>query len=327
MLLAWVAAFAVVFVPYFIWRYTAYDYFFPNTYYAKVGGVGAGLNQYDRGLRHVALFAREYAAWLLLLAPVAAALTNIRRIGALYVMALVVVWLVYIGYVGGDSLVRFRLIAPVLPLFYALIAASGAALIAGVRLEPDRPRWLRDAAAALAVGGLLAFSLHASATDSIVRPEHQAVEERAEIGRWMRDHLPADTSIAVIPAGAIPYESGLETIDMLGISDEHIAHRDLELGAFAAGHEKYDTEYVLDRAPDIIILEDTLAAAPRAREGYAALNAGVIPARIDMLNAPRLWDEYAPRSVEIREGSWFNLLVRRGANAVIARTQSPQIDP
>ena len=113
------------------------------------------------------------------------------------------------------------------------------------------------------------------------------------------------------------------TIDMLGINDEHIAHRDLALGEYGAGHEKYDAEYVLDREPDIILLVDALDDAPRDQAGYAGLAGGIILARIDMLNTPRLWEEYQARSVEIAEGKWLNLLARRDASEVLARTDEP----
>ena len=318
-LLVWAAGFALLFIPYFVWRYGEYGYFFPNTYYAK---MGAGIDQYDRGLRYVALFAQQYAAWLLVLAPIAAALTSIRRIPVLYVATLAAVYIGYIGYAGGDSLVRFRLIAPVTPLMYAAIAAAGAALIDTIATATGR-RAAAVATAATAAAALLLFTLQASALDNNIRVERQAVEDRADIGRWLAASVPSAASIAVIPAGAIPYESDLRTIDMLGINDEHIAHRDLPIGKFAAGHEKYDGAYVLDRQPDIIILEDTLTDSAWSREDYERLRIALIPARVDMLDQPRLWEEYEARSVELREGSWFNLLVRREASDVLAQTQSP----
>jgi hypothetical protein len=192
-----------------------------------------------------------------------------------------------------------------------------------VRLERAATRLAREGALALAGGALLLFTLYSSSTDFSVRPERQAVFDRAEIGRWLRDNAPPDTVIAVIPAGAIPYESRLRTIDMLGINDKHIAHRDLDLGRFGAGHEKYDSLYVLDRRPDIIILMDTLSARPWRREDYGALAFGLIPARIDMLAQPRLWAEYEARSAQVREGVWLNLLVRRDASALLAKTRAP----
>jgi hypothetical protein len=317
-LVTWSAGFAALYAPYFVWRFGTYGWLFPNTYYAK---VGSGIDQYERGLRYLAGFSQEYAAWLLLLAPLALALTTIRRAPALYVLALVAAWTAYVVYIGGDGLARFRFFGLVLPLFYALVASSGAALISG--LAPGRNRWLVEGSAALAVAAMLAFMLQASGGDFGLPTERRAVEERAEMGRWLRDNVPDTTSIAVIPAGAIPYESRLTTIDMLGLNDEHIAHRDLELGGFAAGHEKYDSEYVLDLEPDIIILTDELSPGPWARSDYSVLGGGVIPARIDMLQQERLWSEYEPRSVRIREGKWFNLLVRHEAAAVLERTEAP----
>ncbi len=314
----WVAAFAGLFVPYFVWRYDRYGWLFPNTYYDK---VGASFDQYTRGLGYLTAFSQQYAAWLLLLAPLAIALTSIRRMPAFYVLALVAVWFGYVVYVGGDALARFRFFAPVLPLAYAIIAASGAALIG--ELAAHRQRWIAEAAAALAVAALLAFNLHASAADFALPGERLAVTQRVEMGRWLHDNVPATTTIAVIPAGAIPYESGLHTIDMLGLLDEHIAHRDLPLGGFPAGHEKYDSQYVLDQQPDIILLTDSLQTVAWSQHDYMTQDQGVIPARIDMLKQEGLWREYAARSVHLSDGRWFNLLVRRDAENVLARTLPP----
>ena len=319
-LVVWTAGFALFFVPYFAWRYITYDYLFPNTYYAKVGD---GMDQYERGLYHLDTFAREHAAWLLMLAPVAVAFGNVRRGGALYVLALVLAWFAYIVYIGGDSLVRFRFFAPLLPLMYALVAASAGAILQQVRLERPPPQFVRWAGLAMAGGALLLFTLHASSIDVVLPLEREAVFQRARVGLWLRDNAPADTVIAVIPAGAIPYESRLDTIDMLGINDEHIAHRDLNLGLWGAGHEKYDSLYVLDREPDIIIINDTLSANPWRREDYVGLTSALIPARNDMLRQDRLWEEYEPRSAPVGEGLWVNLLVRRDASELLAKTQAP----
>jgi len=255
------------------------------------------------------------------LAPMALALTSIRRGPVFYVLAIVAGWMAYVVYVGGDALARYRFFAPILPLELALAAASGAAIVSA--LASGRSRWLAEGACVAAVAGLFGFMLHASSTDAGLPLERLAVSERVEIGRWLRASVPPTTSIAVIPAGAIPYESRLPTIDMLGLNDEHIAHRDVKIGGLAAGHEKYDSLYVLDRRPDIIILMDYLSPGPWARADYDALAGGVIPARVDMLRQERLWTDYEPRSVQIREGQWFDLLVRRDASAVLEKTAPP----
>ena len=65
---------------------------------------------------------------------------------------------------------------------------------------------------------------------------------------------------------------------------------------------------------------DFLSDRPWSRSDYDVLSGGLIVARIDMLKQPRLWTDYEPRAVQIREGEWFDLLVRRDAGAVLEKT-------
>ncbi len=318
-LLLWAGGFAAFFVPYFVWRYQEYGWLFPNTYYAK---VGASVDQWDRGVRYLAAFVQESGGWLLLLAPLAVAMTAIRRAALLYIFALLVAWAAYVTYIGGDSLLRFRFFAPVMPLFYAVTVVSITALVDAVHIDRAPRPWAPRAAIAFACAGAILFTLHPSSTDSSrISGERTAVRQREEIGRWLRANLPETASVAAVPVGAIAYESNLAIIDMLGINDEHIAHRDVDLGEFPAGHEKYDSEYVLDRQPDIIILFDGLSASPWTSADYATLNNVFIPAVIDMLGSERLAREYERRAVEIQEGQWLNVYVRRGEAQAMEKTQ------
>jgi len=88
-----------------------------------------------------------------------------------------------------------------------------------------------------------------------VRQDQREVETWREIGRWFRDHAAGDSSIALVPAGAVPFYSRLETIDLLGLSDRTIARRPVaNPGAAPAGHERSDADYVLARRPTYILL-------------------------------------------------------------------------
>ncbi len=55
-------------------------------------------------------------------------------------------------------------------------------------------------------------------------------------------------SLACGDAGALPYYSGLRTIDILGLNDSHIAHLK---GSF---YDKTDSDYVLSRQPTYLVL-------------------------------------------------------------------------
>jgi len=319
-LVAWALPLAALYGAYFGWRFHTYGWLFPNTYYAK---VGAGLDQWDRGLRYVFAFVQEYGGWTLLLVPFALAADGRSPRHLAYILSLLLVWGAVVVYVGGDSLLRMRMFAPVLPLFYAAVTAAFARIID--RLDTGAVGRFAAPSMAAALFAGLAMTLYPSATGAgsvyALPSERAATAERVAYGRWLREHLPADTSVALVAAGALAYESRLPAIDMLGLSDEHIAHRDVPLGSFPAGHEKYDAEYVLDRRPDIILLRDTPTDEPWRRTDYLTSSSALIPAVPDMLSNPRLWADYEPRSVRAEDGRWRNMLVRRDAQLLLAMTQ------
>jgi hypothetical protein len=59
--------------------------------------------------------------------------------------------------------------------------------------------------------------------------------------------------VAVDAAGAVPYASGLPSLDMLGLTDAHIARlRSANVGRGVLGHELGDGAYVLSRKPDFV---------------------------------------------------------------------------
>jgi hypothetical protein len=89
--------------------------------------------------------------------------------------------------------------------------------------------------------------------DSYVRYENMKVRHYREIGRWIQLHTPPDTLIATGLAGAIPYYAERPAIDILGLTDAHIAHTPVPaLGAGLPGHEKNNPDYVFSRRPQII---------------------------------------------------------------------------
>ena len=82
-----------------------------------------------------------------------------------------------------------------------------------------------------------------------------------ESGLWLQANLPPDAVIATNTAGSVAFYSQLHTIDMLGLTDKHIAHKSIEtMGLGSAGHEKGDGAYILSRKPDVIQFASSLGA-------------------------------------------------------------------
>lgn len=287
-------------------RLAYYGEVVPNTFHAKVGGGMAALS---RGAAHFAEFAAD--AWpLLLLGGCGAALLLARAPRrALPVLVVVLGFLVYVVYVGGDYKPSYRFFA--LPaLLLAALGTAGLAEAAGRR----RPR----AAGGLVVGsvllaGGLTFGLGDGTRDfALYRAQELPVHLAA--GRWLGRTLPAGSVIATCNAGALPFAAGLPTIDMCGLCDERIAKRPVrDMGRGMAGHEKTDARYVLGRTPDVILLME-----PHARFSAAPLEAADVPHHLlwasdhEMWSMPAFHADYAFRSVRL-PGFYLNLFVRKDA--------------
>jgi arabinofuranosyltransferase len=116
-LVLWTLSFAVLYVPYYVWRYTYYGYPFPNTFYAKVGG---GVHEYVRGVRYLLAYLRWNGVLVFALPLVL--LVKRRRPRLLNVLFIeAAVYVAYIVYVGGDGLAFFRFVACIAPLIYILV--------------------------------------------------------------------------------------------------------------------------------------------------------------------------------------------------------------
>jgi len=75
--------------------------------------------------------------------------------------------------------------------------------------------------------------------------------KRICIGEWLGENLPDNSTIAVFAAGAIPYYSGLRTIDFSGLNDVYVSHQKINPSVMnAPGHERFALEYALDQKPD-----------------------------------------------------------------------------
>lgn len=278
-----IAAFAAIFVPYFVWRLWYYGDLLPNTFYAKTGG---GVQQWLRGLEYAAAFAQIAGGPLLIIAAVAPFLaisrqrTTERLIAALvaptgYLWLVCLVYTAYIIIVGGDHFPGERFFVP-LVAWLAMLITAGMAALATRPFARRAPRTTRLVlVAALAMAALVALN-RGDALDRRVRGNDESVWIWADLGLWLNQNTPPEASVAAGGIGAIAYYSQRETIDIYGLADRHIARVEVEgMGSGAAGHEKRDPDYVLNvRRPTYIprIWEDYFGGASVLRARYELID-------------------------------------------------------
>ena len=156
-------------------------------------------------------------------------------------------WSLYLALVGGDIFPGWRQLIFVIPPLASIAAAFA---------EKQTPsRWMT---AIVVVSAFAVSSVH------FIVQESDSENQRAKTEVWEWDGYAIGTLLceafgalspllAVDAAGALPYWSGLPSIDMLGLNDAYIAHHPpATFGHGGIGHELGDGAYVLSRAPDII---------------------------------------------------------------------------
>lgn len=267
------ALFAGVLAAYAGWAAFYYGDILPNTFHAKVGGT---LDSLPRGWEYLKKFGR-YGTGLPLLALPLAVLPR-RRLDHTRSYALMVLAGMgfYIAAVGGDVFPAYRFLVPVMPFLYLLVGDGVAAVESLLRRRLGEGGGLRrEATPRLLVAGLLITMALATFKPSAAfawrewRGGNRYTADMRMVGVWLREHEAPGTWIAVNPAGALPFESDLPAIDMLGLTDREIARTPVEGlgGGRLAGHEKGNGASVLRRRPAIILIGGVkLDSQPRSRE-------------------------------------------------------------
>lgn len=283
-LLVYVALGLAVFSPWFAWRWSWYGWPLPNTFYVKVGATS---EQVWRGL----VYLRDSLVLLWPYALGAALSLGLlrRRPEGLPPLGLPLLWLAlhtaYVVSVGGDVFWGYRFFAVALPPLALCLAAAVRGLPGSLPLAVV----------------LVLFNVSWTVRSTQINYNGVVAEHGREVGELLGEHLPEDAVIAVNIAGTVAWYSGLQTIDMLGLNDAHIAHREIpDMGRGSAGHEKGDGVYVLSRAPDVIIFGSSKGRRLPKFRGDRELYAH-----------PEFQGAYEFRAYELSEGRVLRAWVRK----------------
>jgi arabinofuranosyltransferase len=239
-------------LPYGAWKLAYYGHLLPNTFRAKVAMTPAVLFRGARYFRD-ALSAFPLPFLVLTLLPVALVVRRVRDPRPWLLVAAVVSYCAYGLSIGGESFPAFRLLVVVLPLLFVLVQYA-VGLAAGA-LRSAASRNLAAAALSIAALAVTAVSNHRSprarVLDVDVEQDLLGLIRTASLA--LTREFPPGTLFAYSGAGVVAFYTGFPFIDTLGLTDAHIAAREIpDAGARDAGHEKGDGRYVLARAPHVI---------------------------------------------------------------------------
>lgn len=276
-LTGWISILLLVVGGHVAWRRGYYGAWLPNSFHAKVPGprvVSGALYLLEFARYHLALPAACVAAALVQGRARLRERLRVTPAGAAgmagFALPFTVLYLAYTCVVGGDHF-EFRFLDPVLPFLYMTAALLTRPLPAPpgatARGRLGAPAAAGILAAALVMAGGVSSLSGFTDVDrefrlggrshylSVVSTETESLylDRWRKIGQWFHRHADPSDSIAVAPAGAIPYFSGLRTLDMLGINDRQIARLPAVAGR-NVGHERWaDPEIIRSRGITYLI--------------------------------------------------------------------------
>ncbi len=176
------------------------------------------------------------------------------RVKAGFLLTLLIAWSGYVAFIGGDIFPAYRQLIPLIVIF-------GFAVVEGIILciqVLDQHRLSLARRFAMGIG----FSLLIPYTYiQVTSPRYElAYDERWEwLGKELgtilkRAFATQQPLLAVTAAGCLPYWSDLPSLDMLGLNDYYLPRNPPDnFGEGPVAHELGDGEYVLGRAPDLIV--------------------------------------------------------------------------
>lgn len=246
-----IAPFAMISLPWLIWKIMYYHRLFPNSFYAKVHGMeGIGF-----GIFYLYIFLSTYFLFpYVLLVGVKYAKLAKENSGFGMIGGLAIIWLAYVIWVGGDFM-EFRFLVQALPFI-------GISIIYTLNRLIDNKKVVL-----VLIGGMLLGNINSFFTieKTVVTYGIEKVESLAfhlseddqnwvDVGIRLKEIFGnTDVLIAVAAAGAIPYYSELPSVDYLGLCDANIPNIGHRLSNVPGHRIIAPLEYLYDRRVNLLI--------------------------------------------------------------------------
>ena len=299
----WIFIPSLLYLMYFLWRYNYYGYLLPNTFYAKKADLWSDIKLGSSYFGQFLISVGGIVGFLGL--PLIFLKKRSKQNWEAYFIGILLIYSLYIAFVGGDGFPLLRFFVPVLPIFYLLLNET---------LWFLQRRFLgqRDGIVLKIVPVFIFLAYTFVPTIKEYRHVYGAYEHLEQswifLGKQLKKRLPSEASIALSPVGAVAYYSELKIIDMLGLTDVHIAHTNAHPEVPYKGHQKWDGEYVLSRRPDYVILDNGIILSEPVQDMPPPYSR--FPWEQDIVESAQLRQNYEPILLEL-DGGFYLLCFRR----------------
>ena len=252
--------FLIPIAAYIIFRLIYYGYPLPNTFYAKTEFTFQFL---QRGTNYFYDFARAYLLYgFVLILPIVLLKNKITLREFTLLFGIIILWIVIVILIGGDVLPIHRFFLPILPIIFILFIKAVVEVIE--KVFSHKKVILQSALITVfilvSVLGILNYGKQKN--DMMNKRSYEAglVKKMKIYAEWINEKSKnKNVTVAMSTIGAFSYFSDAKVIDLVGLTDEYIAHNPKEVDGINDElpvlwkERHYNSEYVLSQKPDYII--------------------------------------------------------------------------
>ncbi len=261
-----IAIAVALYLPYIIWKKSYFGSIIPNTYYAKKGPAAITVGN---GMKYLFRYMISYGYMLLVGAYLLKGRLKRSKPLTLALYVTITHWMLIV-FLGGDWMPNFRLLLPTTPFVYIIVSTGLIERLAGTsekhgyndasdyRENEHEMKEIKPFTAVLVSVVLIVLSIAPGFVDyEHFKAERITVRAFAHVGRKLKEILPPNTTLACGSTGAIGYYTDLPIVDILGLTDRHIATKG-KVVSTQPGHMKTDGRYILMRKPALLLFGNVL---------------------------------------------------------------------
>lgn len=286
-------------LPAVAYLWSTFDSIIPTSYFVKVNG----LKNMQFGKEYLRSLASTYKLLWFLPLMILPLYQRQSIKSLLYITVIVCAHLVWVYLVGGDFMPYYRYISPMWPLI-----CFGIAFTLVKTIEVIKNRWPANEKPFNSLGLLAAAIISLCfLLPSYYGRDHRMLNgwinienDRALIGKWLGNTYEPQAWVAVKPAGRISYYSRLNVLDFYCLTSRKACQTAEFIPSHWVGHQRVNVDYVIEKKPDIIILDDHLY--PLNDLPLPDAGDGIVEKKWRESSSKRF---YSSKKVEIRPGGWL----------------------
>jgi hypothetical protein len=242
--------YSIALLPFAAFKLFYFNDLFPNPFYAK---TGVGIEYMQSGLEYFWHFTRTVGVFgFIFIVPLLAVKQLWKRFSLLYIYVLI--YTLYIIFVGGDVLKAYRFFIPIIPVLYFLLVVSLVELVSFIKMNR---RFVYCCAFLCAVAfSYSSYSLSYQYIERSRDAERLLINNMRIMSVMLKSSMGPKFSIAMSTIGVAGYQLlGHRVIDMLGLTNAHIARNPEKNDGIVSGwkERRFNNRYLLEQQPDFIL--------------------------------------------------------------------------